>query len=84
MKPNVNEPHMAPTDVIAAIQDICSFDNGPVTSGVFGDESCAIAGDIHPRIVPKEEVTFIKIDCHKIVIGRLKVYQVFSNRVQAL
>lgn len=60
MKPNVNEPHMAPSAVIDAIHDICSLFNGPVISGVSGDDSCAMAGEIHPRIVPKEELIVTK------------------------
>lgn len=50
-------PHMAPIEVIAPTQEICSFDKGPVISGVSTDESFVIAGEIHPRIVPCPSIT---------------------------
>lgn len=59
MNPNVNEPHMAPIDVIAAIQDISSDVNGPVTSGVSDEDNLAIAGEIHPRIVPGNDIQWL-------------------------
>lgn len=52
MKPNVSEPHIAPIDVTDPIHEICSFVNGPDTSGVFGDDNIAVAGEIHPSIEP--------------------------------
>lgn len=57
MTPNVNEPHMAPIEVIEPTHEICSFVNGPDMSGVSSEESFGRAGDIHPRIVPWPSIT---------------------------
>lgn len=56
MNPKQNDPHMAPIDVTAAIHDISSDVNGPVTSGVSDDDSLAIAGETHPRMVPEMKI----------------------------
>lgn len=82
MNPNVNEPHMAPMEFIAAIHDTSCDVNGPVTRGVSGEDNWEIAGAIQPRIQPKVEkillmmILFIYTFCSK-------SYQLFSNRFQA-
>lgn len=82
INPNVNDPHMAPIELIAAIHETSVGVNGPVTSGVCDEDSFALANPNHPRVVPEGEFVRLLID-RFVYIPYSRTHQLCSNHLRA-